>query len=359
MAAAVGTATDEEVWSEQSTTPTKIEAALRRLLAERHHRSGAVSPARVLNLVVIADRGYRGEIENRLKRVGRYHPSRTVLCAVEDRRKTLDAWASMATQPAGPAGLAVSRERVEIEIGPMHLRSLETIVGPLVVPDLATLVWAPHGHTEAEDALREMAQVVLIDSQNEPDVDPALQRATKLLEDLYVVDLAWLRSTPWRERVAAAFDPPQHRAELRAISAVTVRHRHDSEASAALFAGWLASRLHWRVSPLLRRGDDLVGRMRARRGDVQLTFEPVEQMSAPGLAGVTVETAAGNSVSLDRSPGGLREVRRDRKGDCREFTVLGASRGEGGILGEGVRQALLRDSTYAPALRAAKELVHR
>ena len=29
---------------------------------------------------------------------------------------------------------------------------------------------------------------------------------------------------------------------------------------------------------------------------------------------------------------------------------MGASRGEGGILGEGVRQALLRDPTYRPAL---------
>ena len=33
--------------------------------------------------------------------------------------------------------------------------------------------------------------------------------------------------------------------------------------------------------------------------------------------------------------------------------MLGASRGEAGILGEGVRQALLRDPTYGPALRRA------
>ena len=43
-----------------------------------------------------------------------------------------------------------------------------------------------------------------------------------------MVDLAWLRSTPWRERVASTFDPPQWRDELRQISAVTVRHRPDS-----------------------------------------------------------------------------------------------------------------------------------
>ena len=40
----------------------------------------------------------------------------------------------------------------------------------------------------------------------------------------------------------------------------------------------------------------------------------------------------------------------------REWKILGASRGEGGILGEGVRQALLRDPTYGPALDAAREL---
>jgi hypothetical protein len=37
--------------------------------------------------------------------------------------------------------------------------------------------------------------------------------------------------------------------------------------------------------------------------------------------------------------------------------VLGASRGEGGILGEGVRQALLRDPTYRPALGCARVMV--
>jgi len=356
---AVRTTADEEVWSEQDTTPARIEAALRRLLAERHHAAGSVAPARVLNLVVVADRSYRGEIENRLLRVGRYHPSRTVLCAVEPRRTTIDAWASMATEPVGPAGLAISRERVELDIGEKHLRSLETIVGPLVVPDLTTLVWAPHGHHEAEEALRDLAQIVLVDSISEPDVEPALHRVIGLMDDLYAVDLAWLRSTPWRERVAAAFDPKPLRTDLRSISAVTVRHRHDSVAPAALFVGWLASRLGWRCAPLLRRGDDLVGRARARRGDVQVTLNPVEQLSAPGLAGVTIESASGASVSLDRAPGGLREVRRARDGSERESTVLGASRGEGGILGEGVRQALLRDRTYRPALLAAYELVHR
>ena len=39
------------------------------------------------------------------------------------------------------------------------------------------------------------------------------------------------------------------------------------------------------------------------------------------------------------------------------WTVLGASRGEPGILGEGIRHALMRDPTYKPALAAARRML--
>jgi glucose-6-phosphate dehydrogenase assembly protein OpcA len=347
----------EDVWSAQDTTPAAIEEALRHLLVARHASTGAVAPARVLNLVAVVDGRFRGEVENRLERIGRYHPSRLVLCAVEPRRTTMDAWVSMATEDLEPGLLAISRERIEIDIGERHLRSLATLVGPLVIPDLATLVWAPHGHQEAVEALRRITQIVLVDSMTEPEVHVALTRAAELARDTYVVDLAWLRGTPWRERVAAAFDPPGDRPLLQAISAVSVRHRHDSTASAALFCGWLSSRLGWRPSMLMRVGDEMVGHARAHRREVRVTLDPVQQPGAPGLAGVTIETSSGAALSLDRGPGGLREVRRARDGAVREFTVLGASRGEAGILGEGVRQALLRDHTYKPALDAARAMM--
>jgi hypothetical protein len=58
-------------------------------------------------------------------------------------------------------------------------------------------------------------------------------------------------------------------------------------------------------------------------------------------------------LSLDRGRGGLTAHQQRSDGE-REWQILGASRGEGGILGEGVRQALLRDPTYGPALKAAR-----
>jgi glucose-6-phosphate dehydrogenase assembly protein OpcA len=347
----------DDVWREDDTTPARIEAALRRMFVARHKEERAYVPARVMNMVVIVDKDFRGEIENRLERVGRYHPSRLVLCAVEPRRQKLAAWATIGTQDAPRSGkIAVGRERVELLVGERHLAKLDTIVDPLVISDLATMVWSPHGHANAVDALRRLAQIVLVDSQDEPDVEAALERVIDLAGDTYVVDLAWLRSTPWRERVAAAFDSPARRPELRAISGVTVRHREDSLASALLYVGWLSSRLGWKPGTVAYASGRWRGHATTRRQDIRLTLQPVPQ-NAPGLAGVTIELASGEAVALDRAPGGLRAMRRDRDGTERAWTVMGASRGEGGILGEGVRQALLRDPTYRPALASAREMV--
>jgi hypothetical protein len=53
----------------------------------------------------------------------------------------------------------------------------------------------------------------------------------------------------------------------------------------------------------------------------------------------------------------LRATTRDRRGQEREWTIPGASRGEAGVLGEGIRQALLRDPTYLPALGFARAML--
>jgi glucose-6-phosphate dehydrogenase assembly protein OpcA len=346
------------VWSEQDTTPSAIEEALRSLLQQQFARDNAHAPARVLNLVVVVDRDWRGEVMNRLEQVGRYHASRTILCTVERGRTTLDASVMVTVEgQARPDEPHLARERVVVELGEKHLSKLDTIVDPLVVTDLPTVAWAPHGHPEALDALLHIAQVVLIDSVNEPDPASALRRAKELAEDAYVVDLAWLRTTPWRERVASTFDPPRWRGELLRIDSVTVRHRPDSAAAAVLFTGWLASRLGWGAGTLMSANGSVKGRLQARRGDVSLTLAPELGQNVPGLAGVEIGTSSGMQIALDRGPGGLVARRRDRKGREQIWTVLGASRGEGGILGEGIRQALLRDPAYRRALDCAEVML--
>src|SRR2546423_9780108 len=153
MEASVATiAPTEEVWSERDASPSAIDGALRRMLAERHAEDPDFVPARVLNLIAIVERDWRGEVENRLERVGRFHPSRTIVCAVEKRREAIDAVVSMGAEDHKEGEIAVGAERVELTLGEEHLERLDTFVDPLIVPDLVTLVWAPHGHDEAVGA---------------------------------------------------------------------------------------------------------------------------------------------------------------------------------------------------------------
>ena len=251
----------------------------------------------------------------------------------------------------------MTRESVARGVGPKHLAHLDTIVDPLVVTDLTTVTWSPHGYQEAVDSLLRLSQVVLLDSVDEPEPADAVARAQHLAGRAYVVDLAWLRSTPWRERIAATFDPPQWRPDLWKIDD---RSRSPTTPSPRWPAccWWAGSPRASGGSPsgLLARNGLPGGDAHARRQDVHVRLEPDNKQSVRGLSGIDDRDGLRHDPVARPREGGLRARRATRKGKASQWTVLGASRGEAGILGEGIRQALLRDPTYLPALDCAAEL---
>ena len=140
---------------------------------------------------------------------------------------------------------------------------------------------------------------------------------------------------------------------------MTVRHQPDSAVAGVLLLGWLARRLGWTPGAIGEPDGDgrRSGSADAPDGPVALALDPDDTMPIPGLAGLTIETRSGLAISLDRGPGGLSAWRRTPDGHESRWTVMGASRGEAGILGEGIRQALLRDKGYGQALSAAEAMV--
>jgi glucose-6-phosphate dehydrogenase assembly protein OpcA len=350
----------EARWAEHDTSPERIDAALRELLRERHAENEALVPARVLNLIVIADREWRGEVVNRLERVGRFHPSRTILCTIEDDRRTIDGYATVSGEESRGGAVGVLRESVEIALGAVHTGRIETIIDPILISELPTVVWSPHSRDEALEALLPLADVILIDTDDPVYFDgpgAALARAADLLDsDVDVVDLAWLRTIAWRERLAGSFSDPSRAGLLEGLRRIYIRHHHGSIVSSLLLTGWLASRLGWEPSAFEPAAGG-VRRATARRvggaGSIGIEFNSVAQ-STRGLAGVTVTGGSGFSLSFERAPGGLIAREQSAGSKPREWQLFGASRGEDGILGEGVRQALIRDHVYGPALHAAR-----
>jgi hypothetical protein len=230
----------------------------------------------------------------------------------------------------------------------------------LLLGDVPALVWSPTIDRERLQAALPLADAVLLDTMTAPTLHAVLPTVCSLADHTHVVDLAWLRSTPWRERVAALFDPPARRSHLHDIASLEVRHHPRSLAVAALFVGWLASRLAWRLEPLAppTRPGPLDGSATTRTRQIAVRLHPVSGQKAPGLAGITLTTGHGMTLALDRAPGGLHARHLQPGAPPRQWTLLGASRGEPGILRDGIREALLRDPTYGPALAAAATLLH-
>jgi glucose-6-phosphate dehydrogenase assembly protein OpcA len=265
----------------------------------------------------------------------------------------------MSYQEPPSGGFGLIHERVEIDIGPKHLRRLNTIVDPVLIPELPTALWCPQ-HERAIATLRGSIDAVVLDSDRTPEPAVALARGAELARSTYVVDMAWIRTTRWRERLAAGFDPPARLAALQSLTRVSIRHRTGFSASGMLLAGWLASRLRWKTRPLVpdNRGG-LRGTARTNSsGSVEIAIDPVMK-SGSGVVGLTVSSDGGFSLSLDEAAGGVRVRERSAGGGEAAWQALESPPGERGTLAEAVRQAMLRDPTYRPALDAARHLSER
>ncbi len=339
---------DHTVWAGRGVTPDDIEGAMRDLERERYLLTGG-APARALNLIVIVDAAFEGEIVRRLDAVGRNAPSRTILLRVAPHRTQLHARVALAaSDPAEQRPDATLHERVTIDVGDRHVGRLESIVDPVVMTDVPTLVWAPHGHRAAFDAVVGLSQSVLLDTTDADHPAFGLDAVHRLLaaHPLSIVDLAWLRVSPWRLRLAAHYADPRRRGELDAIRALEVRHDPPSAVAGWLLAGWFADRLGWTTGP-----DGLVT---ADGAPVRVALSPVA-VGVQGLSGATVVTADGDRFSLDRCDGGLR-ARQTTAGRDDRWMVLGASRGEAGVLSAAFRRTLMPDDGYVGALAAARAL---
>ena len=204
-----------------------------------------------------------------------------------------------------PGELALLRETVVVELGDRHMDDLLTIADPLVVTDLPTLLWSPHGHHEIVSDLMPLAQAVLLDSVVEPDAREAVERACELTHQAYVVDLAWLRSTPWRERVAATVRPalaaPRAEDALLASPSATTRPRPPPRRCSS--AGWprgctgSSGRLRQTAHGLKRH------RHRRQAGGRAAPRSRPRAAGARALPGLTVETTTGRQPLARPRPG--------------------------------------------------------
>ena len=247
------------VWSSDRTTPAQVEAALRAMLIERHGVYAGCVPARTLNLVCVVDAPVaRGA--TRAAREPRPRHTRRARSSARSSpgERTIGAIARIGTDMhPRPGEFAALRETVVLDVGERHLPHLESIVDPLVVSDVPTVVWSPSRSRRGG-----------------PRAAPRSRRSccwtpprSRLAERGDAPHARLARGTPasstWRgcarrrgvSGSRRASIPPPLRADLERIRAVTVRHHAGSAVAALLLVGWLAAQLEWRLQPTAAPAD--------------------------------------------------------------------------------------------------------
>jgi glucose-6-phosphate dehydrogenase assembly protein OpcA len=139
-------------------------------------------------------------------------------------------------------------EGTELGVAGMPAEQLRSTVHDLLAGGVASaLFWAGRDLNDPRfEALASLGTTVVVDSSRAADGKASIQKLAEISAstDRFVRDLSYLRLLPWQDMVAQFFDDDELAQELPRIAGVEVVSGSDPEAY--YFAGWLASRLHWK-----------------------------------------------------------------------------------------------------------------
>ncbi|MFN2597696.1 MAG: glucose-6-phosphate dehydrogenase assembly protein OpcA [Pyrinomonadaceae bacterium] len=353
-----------------------LEKQLAAMWRETAKAEPGVTRVCLANLVVYApDEASRAGLGELLEEIAEHTPSRVVILhADRESEFRLDAHVSSRCRESEKGRRQVCCEQVTLEAGGAALASLASAVEPLLLSDVPTFLWwkdIPHYEDKLFARLVEMSDRVLIDSAafDHPHAD--LTRVARLINERADVtrlsDLNWGRLTAWRSLVAGFWDVPEYRAHLDALDSVRLEFSPPALApeefacQALLVAGWLASRLGWKVSggKPARSGDTLRVALDAGGRAIELELRAAGVSHEGNLRRVTLRDAKGAAefyAVADESGARLETCAR-----------IGAARRVGRVLAyeaktEGQRLSrelsiLARDEVYEQAVASAAALI--
>jgi len=234
----------------------------------------------VLNLIVVTDEASAPEVTRSVSNLaGRYPARAIVLISDPEGERNVDARLSAFCNVRG-GGAQVCAEQVTIHAEGPPANHLESLAGPLLIPDLPVFLWYPGAfspHSPPFAAMADLADRVIVDSAAREDREDSLREMAALIdhENMPAVgDLQWVGLSPWRSLLADAFAAPERLGDLEKISSAEVLYAPGGECRALLLVGWLASALGWRPRDLSRDGGHRRVRFDGPGGEVVAHLSP-------------------------------------------------------------------------------------
>ncbi len=181
------------------------------------------------------------------------HPSRTIVLTPEPGVEgPLEADVSVDCFPVG-AGRSVCTETIKIRLPGRRADVPGSVVEPLLITDLPVFLrWrgTPDWNSEAFVQLTGIADRLIVDSTEWPDLAAAYPALAQVFDRVVVSDIAWARTSRWRSQLAGLWP------EIANVQKIRVE---GTAAQAQLLAGWLRSRLDRPVEVENVPSDRLVG----------------------------------------------------------------------------------------------------
>jgi hypothetical protein len=239
----------------------EIEHELGSLRADEEGEPGL--RASVLNLVVVTDDDSAGWVSEEVARLAGRYPSRAILLISDpdDPEPGLDVGLSVFCEARSGQESRVCAEQITVHAGGTTAGHLESIAGPLLIPDLPVFLLYPHGFDPASPELAGMTRIadrVIVDSAAAQSPGGCLRAVAAMLrqEDAPAYgDLQWVALSPWRSLLANVFEPPERAGMLREVERVELRHAPDGLCRALLLVGWLAYALGWTARSAAETGE--------------------------------------------------------------------------------------------------------
>jgi glucose-6-phosphate dehydrogenase assembly protein OpcA len=222
-----------EEWADDCATIAEIESALVELRFRRSH--GGVPDLRtsVLTHIAWVPPEWQQAATETLAGLAERHPSRTLLLFPQpDADDGLAARVYLECHELPGIERHLCNEVIELRLRGRRAQAPASIAVPLLLPDLPVFLrWRgrPPFQTEQFRQMAEIADRLIVDSAEWPDVPGAYEDLDDLFETVAVSDIAWRRTLPWREALAGAWPEVPDRIA-------------GPPAGAALVAGWLRSR---------------------------------------------------------------------------------------------------------------------
>ncbi len=241
-----------------------VEEIERELARLRANEDGTLSlRASVLNLIVVTDEGSAEDVTRSVSELAGRYPSRAIvlICDPGESETRLDIGLSaFCNIRGGTGGTQVCAEQVTVHAEGPPAHHLESLAGPLLIPDLPTFLWYP-GHFSPRSpefaAMATLVDRVILDSAASRDAEVSLGELAGLIGEEgtpAVGDLQWVALSPWRTLLAELFGSPERAGALDEVYRVEVLYGPGGESRAHLLVGWLATTLGWRLRAATRLG---------------------------------------------------------------------------------------------------------